>query len=231
ADHHLDRVLLGAHSRTSGASGARRAAGPSTVASGLAGLLLEECQARQQIVHASARGLHALAQRLVLLLQIGDAVPHLGVGFRRHPCHARRPRPSAPDPALLQLGFGLEGARAPAGQLVRHMAENRLQLLEHPPINPNSVIRQARPPAPSAPAADAWAAADAAPPRARPPATGPRTRRAAPPRRARRPRAGPTTLPPLHRVAPPPSHPLPVARCTTGPRPLPLTQSGASSPI
>src|SRR2546425_1032256 len=103
ADHHLDRVLLGAHSCTSGASGARRAAGPATVASGLAGLLLEECQARQQVVHASARGLHTLAQRLVLLLQIGDAVPHLGVGFRRPP-GPRNPRYPSTTPPRARTG-------------------------------------------------------------------------------------------------------------------------------
>src|SRR5439155_10375211 len=97
------RVLLGAHSRTSRAAGARPAPASSTVASGLAGLLLEECQARQQVVHAPARGLHALAQRLVLLLQIGDTVAQLGVGFRcpprppRPPCAARHSRSTAPD--------------------------------------------------------------------------------------------------------------------------------------
>src|SRR2546426_10285128 len=144
ADHHLDRVLLGAHSCTSGASGARRAAGPATVASGLAGLLLEECQARQQVVHASARGLHTLAQRLVLLLQIGDAVPHLGVGFRRHPRPPPPPPPPAPGPPLFSLRFGPWGARAPAPPPARPRGENPLPLRPPPPPTP-------LPPSPPAP--------------------------------------------------------------------------------
>src|SRR6059058_2931678 len=50
--------------------------------------------------------LGALPQRLVLLLQIGDTVAQLGVGFRcpprppRPPCAARHSRSTAPDPAL-----------------------------------------------------------------------------------------------------------------------------------
>src|SRR5437879_3472507 len=99
------------------------------------------------------RGIHTLAQRPVLLFQVGDAAARLRVGL----CY----RAAAPGPAFFELGFGLDGARAPAGQLVRHVAEHALQLVEHSTISPLSVVRQAHPPAPSAPAPTAR------PPRAR----------------------------------------------------------------
>src|SRR4029077_7076842 len=62
-----------------------------------------------------------------------------------------------------------------------------------------------------------------------------RSRTAAPPTPAYPPRAGlPSPPRPRYRALAPPSRPLlryPVGPRTTAPRPLPLTQSGASSPI
>src|SRR5438874_1520131 len=60
------------------------------------------------------------------------------------------PGPSSPEAAFFQLRFGFQGTRAPAGELIRHVAEHRLQLIQHAPVNSLSVVRQARPPAPAA---------------------------------------------------------------------------------
>src|SRR6266550_2066037 len=81
-------------------------AGPrahSAVAAGFPRLLFEKRQAREEIVDPPPRRLDPLAQRLVLLLQVRHAVPRLGVGLGGGP---------APPTTLLQLGFGLDGARA-----------------------------------------------------------------------------------------------------------------------
>src|SRR5881398_2735821 len=89
----------------------RPAAGPrahAAVAAGFPRLLFEKRQAREEIVDPPPRRLDPLAQRLVLLLQVRHPVPRLGVGLGGGP---------APPTALLQLGFGLDGTRAPPGQL------------------------------------------------------------------------------------------------------------------
>src|ERR1051325_2402733 len=56
----------------------------------------------------------------------------------------------APRATLLQVGFGLERARAPARELLRYVPEDRLELVQHRSINPLAVVRQARPPEPRA---------------------------------------------------------------------------------
>src|SRR2546426_1455459 len=124
----------------------RRAAGRrahAAVAAGFPRLLFENRQAREEMVDPPTRRLDPLAQRLVLLLQVRHPVPRLGVGLGGGP---------APPTTLLQLGFGLDGTRAPPGQLVRHVAKDGLELVEHLRINSLSVVRQAHPPAPPAPA-------------------------------------------------------------------------------
>src|SRR6266568_1118350 len=123
--------------------GARRRApaAPATPSAALARLLLEEGEPREEIVHSPARRLDPLAQHLVLLLKIGDAVPDLGIEL-----HGGAAAPAA----LPQLGFRLECARAPTRQLLGHVAQDGLQLVEHLHIRPLSVVRQARPPGPSA---------------------------------------------------------------------------------
>src|SRR6266571_2910113 len=55
----------------------------------------------------------------------------------------------APPPPLLELGLRLDGAGTPCGQLLRHVAEDGLEVVEHQRISPPSVVHQARPPGPS----------------------------------------------------------------------------------
>src|SRR5439155_1413592 len=57
---------------------------------------------------------------------------------------------SSPPATLLQLRFGHDGARAPPGQFVRHVAKDGLELVEHLRISSLSVVRQAHPPEPRA---------------------------------------------------------------------------------
>src|SRR6266700_3345420 len=106
--------------RSSASAAARRA--HASVAAGLACLLLEKREAGEEIVNPQPRRLDALAQRLVLLLQVCDSVPHLGVGLGGGA--------AAPPGTLLQLPFRLDGARAPRGQLLRDMAKDGLELVE-----------------------------------------------------------------------------------------------------
>src|SRR5207249_12200512 len=66
----------------------------------------------------------------------------------------RRPPPAPPAAptaagalgCLLELPFSLAGAGAPPGRLVRHMAKDGLELVEHLCISSLYVVRQARPP-------------------------------------------------------------------------------------
>src|SRR5207247_3841895 len=128
---------------------ARGRAPPAPIAR-LARLLLQERQPAQQILHPDLRRFDSLAQQLVLLLHLGGAGLDLGVG----PGGSRAARAT-----LLQLGFGLLRARAPGGQLVRHVAEDRLELVAHlrtpprpphpcSPLPPLAVVHQPRPPTP-----------------------------------------------------------------------------------
>src|SRR5437763_11481342 len=96
ADHHLDRVLLGAHSGTSGAARTLGTAHPTAVPARLAGLLLQEGEPRQQVVHAGTRTLHALAQRPVLLLEIPPPPPRSPSWFAATPPSPPPPPPPAP---------------------------------------------------------------------------------------------------------------------------------------
>src|SRR5205814_10066653 len=105
----------------------------------LAGLVLEERQPPHQLPYPPPRRLDALLQVLVLLLEVGDAATYLGIEPRRR-CAARLPV------RLLEVGLGLEGARVPGGELVRHIAQHRLQLVQGPRISSFSVVRQTRPP-------------------------------------------------------------------------------------
>src|SRR5213594_2292711 len=111
---------------------------------GLARLLFQEGQPAEQVVHAELRRLHPLAQGLVFLLEVRQPVAHLGIEPRR-PTACRAPE-------LLDVRLGLERARAPAGQLFRDRAKDRLQLVHDRRISPLSVVPQARPPATAAPA-------------------------------------------------------------------------------
>src|SRR5207237_8098814 len=104
---------------------------------------LDGREAVEEVVSAEARGLHALPQRLVLLLQVRHTAASLEIELGPA-------RTAAARATLLQVGFGLEGARAPARQLLRYVAEDRLELVEHLSITSLSVVRQARPPAPPA---------------------------------------------------------------------------------
>src|SRR5256885_3020601 len=125
ADHHLDRVLLGAHSGTSGAARTLGTARPTAVPNRLAGLLLQEGEPRQQVMHAGTRTLHALAQRPVLLLEIRHTTARFGVGFRRR--GSRRSPPPPPPAPPLPPPPRLEGARPPAPPPLPPPAAN------HPP--------------------------------------------------------------------------------------------------
>src|SRR2546430_12868919 len=87
----------------------------------------------------SPRRLDALPQRFVVLLQIRHPDPRLHVRLGGSTPAAR---------SLLQLSFGLDGTRTPDGQLIRHVAENRLELVEDLRISSLSVVRQAHPPGP-----------------------------------------------------------------------------------
>src|SRR3989442_197744 len=84
-----------------------------------------------------------VARRLVLLLRPRPPLPRLGRVLAGAP---------APPTTPLQLGFALDGTRAPPRQLVRHVAKDGLELVEHLRISSLSVLRQAHPPAPPAPA-------------------------------------------------------------------------------
>src|SRR6266705_1662553 len=118
---------------------------PRTVALGLARLVLEERQAGGQPLHPLARCAHVLAQVAVFGLEIG----HAAAGFSVEP----RSGSAALAAALARLRFGFERARAPAGQLVRHLAEHGFQLVQRQRISPLAVVPQVRPPRPSPPPA------------------------------------------------------------------------------
>src|SRR6185436_19479855 len=125
--------------------GAASRATPAVAASRLARLIFEKGEPAQQFTHPHPRRFDALLQLFVLLLRIRGAAPRLRVMPSR--CRAARGRR-----VFLEIGFGFEGARAPGGELLQHVAENRLQLVEDRGINPLlSVVRQAQPPGPAGP--------------------------------------------------------------------------------
>src|SRR5207244_12880515 len=77
------------------APAARDAGTPTTaVAAAFARLLFQEGEARQEVVDSHSRGLDPLPQGPVLLLEVGDPVPALGI---RLPARAPPP-PSRPPP-------------------------------------------------------------------------------------------------------------------------------------
>src|SRR5439155_3643527 len=92
-----------------------------------------------------ARGLAALLDRPVLLLQLRHAPSRPRVQLRRGSRCA----------AFFWLGFRLDGTRPPQGKLGRHVAEARIELLENRRIRPLSVVPQAHPPTPQDPASRA----------------------------------------------------------------------------
>src|SRR6266478_6202473 len=104
----------------------RRASSPSLMASIIACLFFQERESLHEIVNARARPLDPLPQRLVLRLQLGV--------FDR-------------AAAGLQLRLGFLGARTPARQLLRHVADDGFELIDRvPDIRPVAGVRQVRPP-------------------------------------------------------------------------------------
>src|SRR5574341_809899 len=88
-------------------------------------------------MHAQARRLHALPQRLVLRFELRSGA-------------SPSPSPSCPRRPAFRPAFGLEGPRAPGRQLFRALVEDRLQLVQRLRVNSLAVEPQARPPEPAA---------------------------------------------------------------------------------
>src|SRR5439155_18052918 len=122
----------------------RATARPTPVPPRLAGLLLQKGEPGQQVMHARARPLHALAQRPVLLLEIRHAPARLGVGLRGPP--PPPPPPPPPRPPFFPPPFRFRATRAPAGQPPRRSSVPRPQPRHTPPGNPLPPARDGRPP-------------------------------------------------------------------------------------
>src|SRR6185437_8687808 len=98
-------------------------------------LLFEEREPRHQVLQACPRGFHPLAQRAILRLHLRHPGPELGIGARDGQRRSRGGlRPRARDRAgprpMTGLRLRLEGACAPARELLRHMADGALELIE-----------------------------------------------------------------------------------------------------